>query len=182
MPTTKKLDNLNVNVLTKSQYDTAVAQGIITDEDLSMITDLGNDVVPQYEQMPVASADIVNQIVQYSGATGATYTNGYFYKCVSDGQNPATYSWELIDVQPSPEVIKVNSTITLAAANWSSNTQTVSVSGVTVDGVVFVSPVPASQVDYTSAGVMCSAQAAGTLTFTCDTVPSSDLSVTVVML
>ena len=30
-----------------------------------------------------------------------SYKNGYFYKCVSDGQTPATYSWENIVVQNS---------------------------------------------------------------------------------
>ena len=79
-------------------------------------------------------------------------------------------------------VIQVNTTITLAAADWSSNTQTVNVTGMTADGVVMVSPDPTDQSAYTSAGILCTAQAAGTLTFTCDTVPSGDLSVNVVML
>lgn len=80
------------------------------------------------------------------------------------------------------DLTKVNTTITLAAADWSSNTQTVSVTGVTATGVVFVSPDPTDQSAYTSAGIICSAQAAGTLTFTCSTTPSADLSVNVVML
>lgn len=56
------------------------------------------DVV-QYSTMPTASADNLGKIVQFTGTTDANYTNGYFYKCVSDGQNPATYSWENIEVQ-----------------------------------------------------------------------------------
>lgn len=48
----------------------------------------------QYSTMPTASADNVGDIVQFVGTTTASYTNGYFYKCVSDGQDPATYSWE----------------------------------------------------------------------------------------
>lgn len=80
------------------------------------------------------------------------------------------------------DITKVNTTITLAVAGWSSNTQTVSVTGVTATGVVFVSPDPTDQSAYTSAGIICSAQAAGTLTFTCSTTPSADLSVNVVML
>lgn len=79
-------------------------------------------------------------------------------------------------------VIGVNTTITLASANWSSNTQTVNVTGMTATGVVMVSPDPTDQSAYTSAGILCTAQAAGTLTFTCDTVPSGDIDVNVVML
>lgn len=79
-------------------------------------------------------------------------------------------------------VIGVNTTVTLATANWSSNTQTVNVTGMTATGVVLVSPDPTDQADYTSAGILCTAQAAGTLTFTCDTVPSGDIDVNVVCL
>lgn len=79
-------------------------------------------------------------------------------------------------------VISVNTTVTLASANWSSNTQTVNVTGMTATGVVLVSPIPADQADYTDAGILCTAQAAGTLTFTCDTTPSNNIDVVVVML
>ena len=79
-------------------------------------------------------------------------------------------------------VIGVNTTITLAAADWSSNTQTVSVTGMTATGIVMVSPAPADQSAYTSAGILCTAQAANSLTFSCDTVPAGDLSVNIVML
>lgn len=88
-------------------------------------------------------------------------------------------SWTQVDVQP---VTKVNTTVTLYSANWSSNTQTISIAGITADGVVLVSPPPANQSAYTNAGISCTAQAADSLTFTCDTVPSTDIPVTVVML
>lgn len=48
----------------------------------------------QYSTMPTASVDNVDDVVQFVGTTDSTYTNGHFYKCVSDGQDPATYSWE----------------------------------------------------------------------------------------
>lgn len=75
-----------------------------------------------------------------------------------------------------------SSTITLTAADWSSDTQTVNVTGMTATSIVFVSPVPSDQSDYTSAGILCTAQAAGTLTFSCDTTPANDIDVNVVML
>lgn len=56
----------------------------------------------QYSTMPTASADNLGDIVQFTGTTDANYTNGYFYQCVSDGQEPATYSWSQTNVQPAP--------------------------------------------------------------------------------
>lgn len=83
---------------------------------------------------------------------------------------------------PTARLTKVNSTFTLMALDWSSNTQTISVPGMTATGVVLVSPDPAYQADYTSAGIICTAQAADSLTFTCSTTPPADIDVNVVML
>lgn len=81
---------------------------------------------------------------------------------------------------PTARLTKVNTTITLAAADWSSNTQTVSVTGMTATGIVLVSPAPADQSAYTSAGVLCTAQGTNSLTFTATTTPSVDIDVVVV--
>lgn len=64
--------------------------------------DLSNkqDII-QYSTMPTASASNEGQIVQYIGTTTNDYTNGYFYQCVSDGEETPTYSWENIEVQAS---------------------------------------------------------------------------------
>lgn len=52
----------------------------------------------QYAVVPNATSSIVGKIIQYTGATTQSYTNGYFYQCVSDDNNPATYSWTNINV------------------------------------------------------------------------------------
>jgi hypothetical protein len=248
------------------------------------------DAIPQYSTMPTATAEMAGNIVQFTGTTDANYTNGYFYKCVSDGQTPATYSWTAVQVQaggggnylpitggtlegellmgsdpitskryainfgngaylkayntftlmlsydgthgtiyfdggsgaitPSNDasyhtlgksnlrwnnvyttklnngadiiipttggtmaVVNTPSTMpTLAVADWSNNTQTVNVTGVTATNTVFVSPAPASAADYASAGIVCTAQGAGTLTFTCTTTPTNAITVNVVCL
>lgn len=75
-------------------------------------------------------------------------------------------------------------TITLTASAWSNNTQTVTVSGVLADETKqLIQPMPAmaSQSAYYGAGVLCSGQAANSLTFTCQNVPTEDLTVYVVM-
>ena len=71
--------------------------------------------------------------------------------------------------------------VTLATANWSSNTQTVNVAGVTASNAVIVSAAPASYLSYSEFGVYCSAQGAGTLTFTCDSTPDVNLTVNVLI-
>lgn len=52
----------------------------------------------QKDELPLASIDELGNIYQYTGADG-TYHNGYFYQCVSDGEDPATYSWVAKPVQ-----------------------------------------------------------------------------------
>jgi hypothetical protein len=73
-------------------------------------------------------------------------------------------------------------TASLTVAGWSSNTQTVTVPWVTASNYVIVSPAPASITDYTDAKIYCSAQWSNSLTFTCDSVPSSAITVNVVIL
>lgn len=121
---------------------------------------------------------------------------------------PATaYGWENIEVQPVgdslpdqtgntgkflttdgttaswTDLVSMPATMPELTVNgWSSNTQTVNVTGVTANNVVFVSPAPLSTTEYAQCGVACIAQAAGTLTFTCTTVPENALTVNVVCL
>ena len=105
--------------------------------------------------------------------------------CVGSYYNNTNVNYKLLDADgtiPTDRLTKVNSTITLTAAGWSSNTQTVTVTGMTATGVVLVSPDPTDQADYTSAGIICTAQATDSLTFTATSTPSADIDVNVVML
>lgn len=99
MPTNVNVTNLKINKLTEAQYDAAVQSSVIGENELSVITDMVDKAV-QVSALPTASATELGNIYQFTGTTDANYTNGYFYKCVSDGQTPATYSWAQTDVQP----------------------------------------------------------------------------------
>lgn len=68
-------------------------------------------------------------------------------------------------------------TVSLLAAAWSDNEQTVNVAGMTEDSIVFVAPGASSDnyISYTENQVRCMDQAAGKLTFQCTTVPTIDL-------
>ena len=72
--------------------------------------------------------------------------------------------------------------VSLTVANWSSNSQTVSVTGVTASNNVIVSPAPSSIDNYVTSGIKCTAQASNSLTFTCTTTPSTAISVNVLIL
>lgn len=76
---------------------------------------------------------------------------------------------------------KSTTTVTLTTT-WSSKTQTVSATGVTASNTVIITPTPTSYNAYCEYGVYCSAQSSGTLTFTCDEVPTSSLTVNVLIL
>ena len=70
-------------------------------------------------------------------------------------------------------------TVTLTVAGWSDNSQTVTVSGVTANKAVVVYPTPGSDLSYGEFGVYCSAQAANSLTFVCDSVPDVALAINI---
>lgn len=73
---------------------------------------------------------------------------------------------------------------TLTASGWSSNSQTVTVDGISADadGQLII-PVPDedSADAYYNAGVQCVSQAANSLTFSCESVPSDDLEIYVMV-
>ena len=78
----------------------------------------------------------------------------------------------------------VGVSVTLRASGWNANakTQTVSVSGVTATANLIITAAPNSYMAYAEAGVRCTAQGAGTLTFACETVPTADVSANVLIL
>lgn len=71
---------------------------------------------------------------------------------------------------------------TLSASGWDANakTQTIVVDGVLADEnsqLITVTPKSVSIIDYANAGVYASGQAADSLTFTCNTIPTVDLQI-----
>ncbi len=78
----------------------------------------------------------------------------------------------------------VGVTATLSASGWDADakTQTVSVAGVTATANLIITAAPDSYMAYAEAGVRCTAQGAGTLTFACETVPTADVAANVLIL
>lgn len=84
-----KAESIYINISTNTLYRWS-GSGYIE------IVGSGNQI--QYSTMPNADASLLNTIVQYVGSTNLTYTNGFFYKCIT---NNGTYIWEQTNVQPA---------------------------------------------------------------------------------
>lgn len=107
----------------------------------------------------------------------------------ANGQRPPVNAQNLNDISDTLERMDaggggVSTLVTLTAAGWSNKTQSVSVPGVSAnEAAQLITPVPAiaSQSAYYDAGIRATGQAANSLTFTADTVPTANLSVYVVV-
>lgn len=82
----------------------------------------------------------------------------------------------------SADLILSKTTVTLSSTKWSSKSQSVTITGMTADILVFVEPVDSSEEIWFDCGLRASSQALNTLTFACETVPTSDISVKVAFL
>lgn len=78
----------------------------------------------------------------------------------------------------------ISSSIILSADGWDGTTsnQVISVEGVTLSNIVIVSPIPSDQDAYSSSSIKCIDQGEGSLTFNCGTIPTTDITVNVVIL
>ena len=132
------------------------------------------EVVPNYYKEQI--------FIQYENKVyRRTYIAGWGdWKEIYDSGNKPTPS-DIGAASPAKFV-----TVTLAAASWDSTakTQTVTVTGVKASETAqMITPTPAlaSQTAYYDAGILCTGQAADSLTFTADTIPTADLTVYVVI-
>lgn len=73
-------------------------------------------------------------------------------------------------------------TVSLPASSWSSNTQTVTASGVTTENTVIVVAHPSYHKTYCENGVLCTEQKSNALTFSCDSVPTAEVKANVIIL
>lgn len=69
--------------------------------------------------------------------------------------------------------------VSLTANGWSSKSQSVTATGVTANSILVVSPAPASFSEYVASGVRATAQTSNSITFACNEVPVTALSVNV---
>lgn len=127
---------------------------------------------PQGDQGPAGANATINGVNALTlevtgGLTGSQSGNTY------------TISGENLATKP------VLRTATLSVSGWSNNSQTVTVNGVLSDAnaqVVTVSPANKTSADaWGEGGVWCASQGTNSLTFTCESVPSSNISLNIVL-
>lgn len=157
-------ENLTPNRVLVSNGDGKVAVSDITSTELNYLDGVSSNLQKQLDEKPAldhkhTASDISGGIVDLDMIPTIPYT-------------------KISGVQ----VTHIDKTATLAKASWSSLKQTVSVNGVTADNTIIVTPAPASFLEWRNAGVYCSGQTAGKLTFTCETVPTVDLTANIVIL
>lgn len=108
----------------------------------------------------------------YDGSTNLTFTasdtadtlviHGYKSGSIQSG----VFATETIEIDPG---------------DWSSSTCTKSSSYVTATNIVILGPAPDDMDNYLNAEIKCTAQGAGTLTFTCVTTPTASITVNVIV-
>lgn len=129
------------------------------------------------ERWTLNSSNTWTKTVFISPATAAPLANGTAAVGTS-----AKYAREDHVHPRDTSLLPVVTLVTLSAAGWdgTAKTQTVTVNGVLADEskqLILPMPAMASIAAYNDAGVKCTGQAANSLTFTCDTVPTANLSV-----
>ena len=115
---------------------------------------------------PAINADNLNKIEQgiFDTDAGVTAANSNVAALTTEvGKKTVSYAIQ----------------VTLTSAGWSGGAQTVSATHVTATNSVIVSPIPAHQDAYSTAGILCTEQAAGTLKFTCTSDPTANITVNV---
>lgn len=76
--------------------------------------------------------------------------------------------------------LPTNLTITLPVSEWSDNTQSVTVTNMNTTKSVIVQANSETVEAYSGAGIKCTAQSTNTLTFTCESVPTTDIKVDII--
>ena len=76
--------------------------------------------------------------------------------------------------------LPTNITVTLSSSRWLDKAQSVEIFGMTDTKSVIVQANSETAESYTEAGIKCTGQASGLLTFACETVPTVDINVNIV--
>lgn len=158
--------------LSQTDFETAgfTFTGIPQTDDMVLFTATITKTSTSYDWEQVDVQPAVDPLPSQTGNSGKVLT--------TDGTNA---SW--VDMTTSPQVTPVlqgTATYWITDPNTGVISQTINVQGVTATNVVMVSPTPVSADDYAQSGVICTAQGTGTLTFTCKTIPSVDITLTVI--
>lgn len=121
------------------------------------------------------------------GTLGLIYKNtssGKLFYCTAVDTVTPSYTWD--EIGSGTSTAPFSNTYTLSAASWNNKSYTLSISAVTNDSVIFISPAysanGSNETAYANANVRGASQSAGTLVIACDTTPTADINVSVVVI
>jgi len=156
-------------------YRTSAAQDVIDNAKYSKpATGIPSTDMTSAVQESLAKADTALQSHQdISGKENTSNKVTSLSSASTDTEYPSAKC--VYDELEGKQATALTSTVTIAVADWNGTTTcTKSVTGVTASNVVFC--------DSSDSSVQCTAQGAGTLTFTADATPTEDITVKVVIL
>lgn len=149
--------------------------------------DMGGKKITNLET-PTAEKDAVNKAYadEIKTAAGKAQTSADNAKTAADNAKTAADNAKAAadnaKALANAKTSNKKTTVTLSSGKWVDNMQTVSVDGVNPERVNIVGPVSADLEKYAEAGVRCTEEEEGKLTFSCRVVPEADLKVNVVIL
>lgn len=115
--------------------------------------------------------------------TSPTWKNGSSPALSAENMQALTNAVQEHDeALPNKADKSVSRSAILTVSGWSSNYQTVAVRGVTASSNIIVTAAPASYIAYAEAGVRCTGQGSGALSFACEETPTQALTVNILIL
>ena len=109
------------------------------------------------------------------------YYNGTNYYFRTDGKFSILYNSAVTTIQDVAANLHTEQSVTIAVSDWSNKTCTKSVTGVTANNTIIVAPAPASFTGYCEAQIRATAQGSGTITFVCEDVPTTSITVNILI-
>ena len=133
------------------------------------IEDSSEDILRDSDGNPIEGRTVIGGSAESSGELPT-----HAARHAKNGDDPLTPA--MIGAATPPKIRAVS----LSQTGWGDNTQSVSVPGVSENELaqkITVAPASASGAAYRAAGVVCTAQSEGRLTFTADKAPTANLTV-----
>ncbi len=150
MPTTEEIEKLGATAAAAKKLETA----------RSIQVNLGSENCQDFDGSMDIQPGVRGTLPITHGGHGATDAAGARKNLGAQAQNKSVM-------------------IVLPASGWVDLTQTVAVGGVTEDNDVDVMPAPVSHTVYCETGIYCTTQENGSLTFTCEDIPTENVTVNI---
>lgn len=185
-----KINGESIGIAGKSAYQAAKEAGYQGSESEfnSMMASIANAASKEYVDDALAdltfAAEDVGAVPVTRTVNGKALSADVTLNAADVGARAASWMPTAADVGALPvQYAPKKFTISLEASGWQSNQKTITVEGITTGNIVLLSPASKADADtWTAAGVWCTGQGANSLTFSCESVPSSAIGLNLMIL